>query len=144
MAHLTPTSQQHKVFPVLFRALNGKYQLFIPSSPPTEIELRAQEKCKITSQCRAWIPVWISRGLKSHPVLKNSPRFPWSPQHGPSISSYQALEDRPATQPNPVTKEDIRPRPYIIYLSRVSLFQCFVLAWCHSVLTSSIMGLYQK
>lgn len=89
MAHLTPTSQQHKVLPVLFRALNGKYQLFIPSPSPTEIELRAQEKYKITSQCRAWVPVWISRGLKSHPGLKNSPRFPWSPQHGPSISSYQ-------------------------------------------------------
>lgn len=26
------------------------------SPPPTEIELRAQERYKITSQCRAWIP----------------------------------------------------------------------------------------
>ena len=62
-----PAPQQHKVFLVLFRALNGKYQPFIPPycPRPLKIELKVWERYMITSQCRAWIPVQVSRRMRS-------------------------------------------------------------------------------
>lgn len=71
--------------------------------PLLKIELRTQERYKITLQGRGWISVLVPRDWSlTHSVLKNSSHCPLSPQHGPLVSSCQAWEARPATQPSPV------------------------------------------
>lgn len=65
-----------------------------------KIQLRAQEKYKITSQHRAWIPVWVPRGLSSHsPCAQEQIILSLEPQCGTSILSSQALEARPVHGP---------------------------------------------